>query len=156
MALQRVKVGMARILDGKALAQTMQKEIAAEAAKFTAQSGRRPGLAAVLVGDNPASHRYVRNKRKACEQAGLASFLHELPKDTTQQQLLNLIGRLNADPQVHGILVQLPLPPQIDEPTIIQAVDPFKDVDGFGPVSLGLLTAGNPRFLPCTPYGVQQ
>ena len=144
------------ILDGKQLAQTMQAELAAEVAAFTAKHGVRPGLAAVLVGDNPASQVYVRNKRKACDQAGMANWLHQLPADTTQATLLELIDRLNSDPQVHGILVQLPLPKQIDETAIIQAVAPLKDVDGFGPVSLGLLTAGHPRFLPCTPHGVQQ
>lgn len=147
---------MARLLDGKLLAQTMQREIAVAATAFAAESGVQPGLAAVLVGDNPASQVYVRNKRKACEQAGLASWLHALPGATIRAQLLELLGQLNADPKVHGILVQLPLPSHIDEPTIIQAVHPLKDVDGFGPVSLGLLTTGHPRYLPCTPAGVQQ
>jgi methylenetetrahydrofolate dehydrogenase (NADP+)/methenyltetrahydrofolate cyclohydrolase len=110
----------------------------------------------VLVGDNPASQIYVRNKRRACQQVGIDSWLHELPKETTQAQLLDLLARLNADPLVHGILVQLPLPPQIHEPTIIPAVAPVKDVDGFGPENLGLLAAGYPRYLPCTPHGVQQ
>jgi methylenetetrahydrofolate dehydrogenase (NADP+) / methenyltetrahydrofolate cyclohydrolase len=146
----------AKLLDGKQLAQTMQAEIAAEAAAFVQQHGLRPGLAAVLVGDDPASQVYVRNKRKACEKAGLDSSLHELPKETSQDELLLLIARLNSDPRVHGILVQLPLPRQIDEAAIVQAVNPFKDVDGFGPQSLGLLTAGQPRFLPPTPHGVQQ
>ncbi|HXG08727.1 MAG TPA: bifunctional methylenetetrahydrofolate dehydrogenase/methenyltetrahydrofolate cyclohydrolase FolD [Gemmataceae bacterium] len=146
----------ARLLDGKQLAQTMQAEIQAEAARLAQTTGIRPGLAAVLVGDNPASEIYVRNKRKACEKAGLESWLHHLPKDTTQAQLLDLIARLNADPAVHGILVQLPLPPQIDEAAVIQAVAPIKDVDGFGPENLGLLAAGHPRYLPCTPHGVQQ
>jgi methylenetetrahydrofolate dehydrogenase (NADP+)/methenyltetrahydrofolate cyclohydrolase len=146
----------ARLLDGKQLAQTFHEEIAAGAAELLAKHGVKPGLAAVLVGDNPASERYVRNKRKACEKVGLDSWLHNLPRETTQQQLLDLVAHLNADPKVHGILVQLPLPPQIKESVIEQAVDPLKDVDGFGPVSLGLLTAGTPRFLPCTPHGVQQ
>src|SRR4051812_1646199 len=117
---------MAQLLDGKQLAQTMQREIAVAAAAFAAQTGMQPGLAAVLVGDNPASQVYVRNKRKACEQAGLASWLHALPGKTTQAHLLDLLAQLNADANVHGILVQLPLPPQIDEPTIIQAVSPLK------------------------------
>jgi methylenetetrahydrofolate dehydrogenase (NADP+)/methenyltetrahydrofolate cyclohydrolase len=98
----------------------------------------------------------VRNKRKACDKAGLDSWLHEMPKDTTEQQLLDLIAQLNADRKVHGILVQLPLPPQINEKPIINAVSPLKDVDGFGPENLGLLAAGYPRYLPCTPAGVQQ
>lgn len=145
----------ATILDGKALAHTMQGEIAAEVAAFVAAKGVRPGLAAVLVGDNPASQVYVRNKRKACEKVGMASWLHELPGSATQADLLDLVARLNADPAVHGILVQLPLPRQIDEASIIRAVAPTKDVDGFGPENLGLLTAGSPRYLPCTPHGVQ-
>jgi methylenetetrahydrofolate dehydrogenase (NADP+)/methenyltetrahydrofolate cyclohydrolase len=146
----------ARLLDGKQLAQTMQAEIAAQAAAFAQQYGRRAGLAAVLVGENPASQRYVRNKRRDCERVGIDSWLHALPADTAQPALLDLIARLNADPLVDGILVQLPLPKQIDEAAIIQAVAPSKDVDGFGPESLGLLTSGQPRFLPCTPHGVQQ
>jgi methylenetetrahydrofolate dehydrogenase (NADP+)/methenyltetrahydrofolate cyclohydrolase len=150
------EVTMATILDGKKLAETMQVEIAAEVKALTAKSGVRPGLAAVLVGENPASQGYVRNKRRACEKAGLASWLHELPKDASQVQLLDLVAKLNADPQVHGILVQLPLPKQIDESAIIQAVAPLKDVDGFGPENLGLLTAGAPRYVACTPLGVQQ
>lgn len=147
---------MPTILDGKKLAQTMQTEIAAEVADLFAKTGVRPGLAAVLVGDNSASQVYVRNKRKACENVGMMSWLHQLPAETTQAELLDLIAQLNVDPQVHGILVQLPLPKQIDESAIIAAVLPAKDVDGFGPESLGLLTSGHPRFLPCTPAGVQQ
>jgi methylenetetrahydrofolate dehydrogenase (NADP+)/methenyltetrahydrofolate cyclohydrolase len=147
---------VATLLDGKRLAQTMQAEIAAEAAAFAKEHGIRPGLAAVLVGDDPGSQIYVRNKRKACEKAGIDSWLHELPKHTTQAQLLELIMRLNTDPRVHGILVQLPLPKQIDEAAIIKSVKPLKDVDGFGPENLGLLTAGQPRYVPCTPHGVQQ
>ncbi|HJT76062.1 MAG TPA: bifunctional methylenetetrahydrofolate dehydrogenase/methenyltetrahydrofolate cyclohydrolase FolD [Gemmataceae bacterium] len=146
----------AALLDGKHLAQAMQAEIAAEAAAFTRRHGTRPGLAAVLVGDNDASQRYVRGKRSACEKCGLASWLHHLPGETTQEELLGLVARLNADPAVHGILVQLPLPPQIREADVIRAVSPLKDVDGFGPENLGLLAAGHPRFLPCTPHGVQQ
>jgi methylenetetrahydrofolate dehydrogenase (NADP+)/methenyltetrahydrofolate cyclohydrolase len=144
------------LLDGKQLAHTMQAEIATEAADFTQQHGIRPGLAAVLVGDNSASQIYVRNKGKACEKAGLASWLHELPATTTETQLLGLLDQLNSDPAVHGILVQLPLPPQIDEAAIVHAVSPLKDADGFGPESLGLLATGHPRYLPCTPHGVQQ
>jgi methylenetetrahydrofolate dehydrogenase (NADP+)/methenyltetrahydrofolate cyclohydrolase len=146
----------ASLLDGKQLAKIMQAETAAVARAFSEEYGIRPGLAAVLVGDNPASHIYVRNKRKACEQAGLQSWLHELPQNTSQSQLLDLLERLNGDRNVHGILVQLPLPPQIDETTIIQSVSPLKDVDGFGPDNLGLLFAGHPRYLPCTPAGIQQ
>ncbi len=147
---------MALILDGKKLAQTMQAEIAAQVADFVAHKRVRPGLAAVLVGDNPASQIYVKNKRKACEAVGIESWLHQLPATTTQDELLHLITQLNTDPAISGILVQLPLPKGIDESVIIDAVSPMKDVDGFGPESLGLLTAGYPRFLPCTPSGVQQ
>ncbi len=144
------------LLDGKALAQTMQAEIAADAAVFTQATGVRPGLAAVLVGDNPQSQSYVRSKQKACEKAGIASWLHHRPPSIPQADLLALVADLNADPAVHGILVQLPLPPHIDEAAVVDAVSPLKDVDGFGPESLGLLAAGRPRFLACTPYGVQQ
>jgi len=144
------------LLDGKQLAQTMQAEIAAGVAELSRTRGIRPGLAAVLVGDNPASQIYVRNKRKACDKAGLANWQYELPASTSQAELLALVQRLNADPVVHGILVQLPLPPHIDEAAITDAVAPSKDVDGFGPVNLGLLAAGRPRFLTCTPHGVQQ
>ncbi len=146
----------ATLIDGKLLAQTMQAEIAAGAEDLAQRTGVRPGLAAVLVGENPASEIYVRNKRKAFEKAGLVSWLHHLPKQTTHEELLDLIARLNDDRAVHGILVQLPLPPQIEEGAIIRAVGPIKDVDGFGPESLGLLAAGHPRYLPCTPAGVQQ
>ncbi len=147
---------MAVLLDGKQLATTMQAEIAREVTALFQANGTRPGLAAVLVGDNPASQVYVRNKRTACQKAGIDSWLHELPAAATQAELLQLVEQLNNDPRVHGILVQLPLPPQIEEAAVIQAVSPLKDVDGFGPVSLGLLAAGHPRFMPCTPYGVQQ
>jgi methylenetetrahydrofolate dehydrogenase (NADP+)/methenyltetrahydrofolate cyclohydrolase len=147
---------MTKILDGKALAQTMQAEIAGRVAEFTRKHGFAPGLAAVLVGANPASQVYVRNKQKACEKAGMASSLHQLSATATQDELIHLVAQLNADPKVSGILVQLPLPAQINEGVINDAVAPLKDVDGFGPTSLGLLTSGHPRFLPCTPAGVQQ
>jgi methylenetetrahydrofolate dehydrogenase (NADP+)/methenyltetrahydrofolate cyclohydrolase len=147
---------MATLLDGKQLAAAMQAEIAQQVAAFSQSTGRKPGLAAVLVGDNDASQIYVRNKRKACDKVGMESWLHQLPAATSQDELLALVDRLNRDPAVHGILVQLPLPPQIQEAAIIQAVSPLKDVDGFGPVSLGLLAVGHPRFLPCTPLGIQQ
>src|SRR5438093_7762619 len=143
-------------LDGKKLAKPMQGEIAAAVADMIQKTGARPGLAAVLVGDNPASQTYVRNKRKACQQIGIESWLHQLPKETSQAQLLDLVGRLNDDRAVHGILVQLPLPAHIDESAIVRAVQPTKDVDGFSPENLGLLTAGQPRFLPPTPHGVQK
>jgi methylenetetrahydrofolate dehydrogenase (NADP+)/methenyltetrahydrofolate cyclohydrolase len=147
---------LATILDGKRLGQTIRDELAVEVTAFFAQRNVRPGLAAVLVGDDPGSQIYVRNKRKACEAIGMTSWLHQLPAATTQLQLLDLLAQLNSDAQVHGILVQLPLPRQIDEATIIHAVRPLKDVDGFGPESLGLLVTGTPRYQPCTPLGVQQ
>jgi methylenetetrahydrofolate dehydrogenase (NADP+) / methenyltetrahydrofolate cyclohydrolase len=146
----------ARLLDGKGLAQTMQAEIAVGVAEFVRRTSIRPGLATVLVGDNPASQTYVRNKRRACEKAGMASSVHDLPAPIGQADLLALLGRLNADPTVHGILVQLPLPSHIDEAAVVDAVSPLKDVDGFGPESLGLLTAGRPRYLACTPHGILQ
>ncbi len=144
----------AQRLDGKALTSTMRGEIA-ERVSARKQAGKRaPGLAAVLVGDNPASQVYVRNKHKACQQAGIASTIHTLPATTTQKELLALIDQLNADPAVHGILVQLPLPKQIEESAVIRAVSPAKDVDCFHPENVGLLAAGHPRFYPCTPHGV--
>jgi len=144
----------ARRIDGQRIAAELRAGIAAETAELTAANGIVPGLAAVLVGDNPASAVYVRNKAKACPTAGMNSSVHRLPADTTQGRLLEVVAALNADPSVSGILVQLPLPGQIDESAIIRAIDPAKDVDCFHPENLGLLAAGQPRFLPCTPYGV--
>jgi methylenetetrahydrofolate dehydrogenase (NADP+)/methenyltetrahydrofolate cyclohydrolase len=149
----------ARLLDGKALADRLQTGIANQVAEFKRATGVTPCLAAVLVGDNPASEVYVRNKRQACERVGMLSQLHRLPGDANQQQLLDLIGRLNGAPPsepVHGILVQLPLPKQIDENQILDAVHPLKDVDAFHPENVGLIVQGRPRFLPCTPHGIQQ
>jgi len=146
----------AQKIDGQALAKAMRAEIAEAVTRHVASGGRRPGLAAVLVGDNLASEVYVRNKRKACEDASMASWLHRLPAAATQQQLLDLVTQLNRDAAVTGILVQLPLPKQMDESAIIRAVNPAKDVDCFHPENVGLLAAGHPRFLPCTPFGVQQ
>jgi methylenetetrahydrofolate dehydrogenase (NADP+)/methenyltetrahydrofolate cyclohydrolase len=147
---------LAQKIDGQAIAATLRAETAAAVARHVAAGGRKPGLAAVLVGENPASEVYVRNKRKACEDAGMASWLHRLPAVATQQQLLDLVGQLNADAAVSGILVQLPLPKHMDEAAVIRAVHPKKDVDCFHPENVGLLAAGHPRFLPCTPFGVQQ
>ena len=143
----------AALLDGKQLAQTMQAEIAAEVQAFVARHGVRPGLAAVLVGDNPASHIYVRNKRRVCEKVGMTSWLHELPASTTQDDLLALVHRLNSDPAVHGILVQLPLPKSIHTETIVNAIDPGKDVDGLHPSNAGRLAGGFQALSPCTPLG---
>jgi methylenetetrahydrofolate dehydrogenase (NADP+)/methenyltetrahydrofolate cyclohydrolase len=146
----------ARRLDGKELAKTIRAEVAMQVAECTRLGRQPPGLAAVLVGENPASHVYVRNKYKACAEAGLASWVHNLSADTSQSQLLDFVAQLNADPQVQGILVQLPLPKQIDPDAIIRAIDPSKDVDCFHPENLGLLAAGHPRFYPCTPHGIFQ
>jgi methylenetetrahydrofolate dehydrogenase (NADP+)/methenyltetrahydrofolate cyclohydrolase len=141
-------------LDGKALASTMRGEISAQVAARIGLGKRPPGLAAVLVGDNPASQVYVRNKHKSCVEVGFESWVHTLPADTSQAQLLELIEKLNADPAVHGILVQLPLPKQIDEDAVIRAVSAAKDVDCFHPENVGLLATGHPRYYPCTPHGV--
>lgn len=144
----------AQILDGKALAKTIREEIQEEVTHFTNQTGAKPGLAVVLVGENPASQVYVRNKVKACEKAGMHSVRHDLPAETSQDDLLDLVHQLNQDPSIHGILVQLPLPPQIDERTVTHAVLPEKDVDGFHPVNVGKLWLGEPALTPCTPLGV--
>ena len=146
----------ARILDGKAIAQQIQKELAAQIAEMIGESGVAPTLAAVLVGEDPASEVYVRNKRQACERIGLESQLHRLPATVSEEELLSLIAKLNKDEDVHGILVQLPLPKQIRTSYVLDAVHPFKDVDCFHPTNVGLLSQGRPRFLPCTPHGVQQ
>jgi methylenetetrahydrofolate dehydrogenase (NADP+)/methenyltetrahydrofolate cyclohydrolase len=146
----------AQIIDGKALAQTIREGIAEEVRLLEKDTGIKPGLAAILVGDDPASAVYVRNKRIACEKAGLYPQEHLLPASTTQDALLKLIHQLNVDSRIHGILVQLPLPPGIDSQAILQAVSPEKDVDGFHPVNVGRLVAGDPVFIPCTPKGVIQ
>jgi methylenetetrahydrofolate dehydrogenase (NADP+) / methenyltetrahydrofolate cyclohydrolase len=146
----------ATILDGKALAEEIQQETAGQVAEFSQATGVKPCLAAVLVGENPASQVYVRNKRKGCEKVGMQSQLHELPASTSQAELLALIDRLNQDSVVNGILVQLPLPKGIDESKILLAVNPIKDVDAFHPENVGRIVQGRPRFLPCTPHGVQQ
>lgn len=146
----------ARILDGKALAQKVRKDVATEVARLKAETGVVPGLTVVLVGDNPASQVYVRNKQGACEAAGMRGRIDRLPADTSEATLLETIDRLNADPSVHGILVQLPLPAQIDERSVLERIDPMKDVDGFHPINVGLLTIGIPRFVPCTPLGIRE
>ncbi len=146
----------AQIIDGKAVATRMTEEIARDAAAFRNLTGVTPHLVAVLVGDDPASAVYVRNKQRACEKAGLKSSLHRLTADTTEVQLLDLIEQLNGDQSVHGILVQLPLPKHFREQVILDAVIPGKDVDCFHPHNVGLLVQGRPRFLPCTPAGCQR
>ena len=146
----------AELIDGTAIAQAMRAELATEIAALKGR-GVTPGLAAVLVGDNPASHVYVRMKGKACEEAGLYHETIERPSESTEAELLALIDRLNADPRIHGILVQLPLPKQIDLPRVLHHVDPRKDVDGFHPENVGKVAMGDPTgFRPATPYGVQQ
>lgn len=144
------------LLDGKALAQEIQGELRDEITEFIQNNATAPCLAAVLVGENPASEVYIRNKRKACERVGIDSQLHRLPADVEMDDLLRLIARLNKDNEVHGILVQLPLPKQIDETRILLAIHPHKDVDAFHPENVGRLLQGTPRFRPCTPHGVQQ
>ena len=144
---------MADIIDGKAFAARLRGEVAEGVAAFRAKSGRAPGLAVVLVGEDPASAVYVRSKHKACVAAGMESFEHRLPADTAEAALLALIEQLNADPAVDGILVQLPLPNHIDEMKVIEAIDPDKDVDGFTIGSAGWLATGQDGFVPCTPLG---
>lgn len=146
----------AQLLDGKALAKTIQAEIAAEVTAFVERHGIRPCLATVLVGDDPASEVYIRNKRQACERVGMESRHATMPVTTSEPELLRYVAGLNADDTVHGILVQLPLPKQIVETHILNAIDPTKDVDCFHPDNVGRLVQGRPRFLPCTPHGVQQ
>lgn len=145
----------AKLIDGKAVAASLREHLSADVAAFREATSIVPKLAAILVGEDPASQVYVRNKEQACSKAGMASDVHRLPASTTQNQLLELVDQLNRDPAVHGILVQLPLPKQIHETTILDAVDPLKDVDCFHPENVGLMVQGRPRFLPCTPHGVQ-
>jgi methylenetetrahydrofolate dehydrogenase (NADP+)/methenyltetrahydrofolate cyclohydrolase len=143
----------AKLIDGKAAAQALRERIAGEVARFREATGRVPGLAVVLVGDHPPSAAYVRSKAKATVDAGMESFAHRLDATISQDELLALVDRLNADPAVDGILVQLPLPPQIDERVIITRISPDKDVDGFNPVNAGRLATGLHGFVPCTPLG---
>ncbi|RJG04081.1 bifunctional methylenetetrahydrofolate dehydrogenase/methenyltetrahydrofolate cyclohydrolase FolD [Noviherbaspirillum sedimenti] len=142
----------AQIIDGTQLSQKIRAEVAKRAAALTAQ-GKQPGLAVILVGDDPASHVYVRNKVKACEDAGLRSVLEKYDGDLAEAELLNRINALNDDPTIHGILVQMPLPPHISAHKVIEAISAAKDVDGYSVLSAGELMAGLPGFRPCTPYG---
>ena len=142
----------AHIIDGNALAQHWREQVARDCVALQAR-GVKPGLAVLLVGDNPASQVYVRNKVKACEQAGLHSVLEQLPADLSESELLARVDALNRDPLIHGILVQLPLPAHIDAHKVIEAIDPAKDVDGFHVASAGALMTGLPGFWPCTPHG---
>lgn len=146
----------AALLDGKALSLQIQSELSHEVMDFMENNGATPCLAAVLVGEDPASEVYVKNKRQACQRVGIESQLHRLSRDTTTDELLQVVKSLNKDEAVHGILVQLPLPAQISTQRVLQAVHPRKDVDAFHPENVGLLVQGRPRFLPCTPHGVQQ
>jgi methylenetetrahydrofolate dehydrogenase (NADP+)/methenyltetrahydrofolate cyclohydrolase len=146
-------MGQAKIIDGKAFAAGVRAKVATAAAEIKAQHGLVPGLAVVLVGEDPASQVYVRNKNKQTVEAGLASFAHRLPMDTTEDDLLALIDRLNNDQTVHGILVQLPLPEQIRSARVLDAIDPDKDVDGFHVVNVGRLSTGGVAPVPCTPLG---
>jgi len=143
----------ARRIDGKAAAQAIRERVAAEVAEFQRRTGRAPGLATVLVGEDPASAVYVRSKNRATAEAGMVSFAHNLPDTTSEDELLQLVIALNADSQVDGILVQLPLPSQINAARVIETIDPGKDVDGFHPVNAGRLATGLPSLVPCTPYG---
>ncbi len=144
---------MADLIDGKAFAEGLRQRVSEQAAAFAAEAGRKAGLAVVLVGEDPASQVYVRNKGKQTIAAGMASFEHRLPAETPEAELLALVGRLNADPAVDGILVQLPLPAHIDEQAVIAAISPDKDVDGFHVVNAGRLAVGQAGFVPCTPLG---
>lgn len=146
----------AKILDGKALAETIRGEVATGVAEMQQNHGITPGLAAILVGDNPASAIYVRNKRRACDEVGMVSDTLLLPADSTNEQVLECVQRLNDDPRFHGILVQLPLPPQVDERLIMESLDPGKDVDGLHPFNVGKLVQGRADFVPGTPAGIQQ
>ncbi len=146
----------AQVLDGKALAETIRAQIAIQVTQHRLATGRVPGLAVVLVGDDPASRVYVRNKQKACEAAGMTGTLIRLPADAGETTLLATVDQLNADREVHGILVQLPLPRGIDDARVIERIDPRKDVDGFHPENAGLLAIGRPRFTPCTPLGIRE
>ncbi|HYC96006.1 MAG TPA: bifunctional methylenetetrahydrofolate dehydrogenase/methenyltetrahydrofolate cyclohydrolase FolD [Sphingomicrobium sp.] len=143
----------ARIIDGKAAAAALRAEVAVEVARFRVATGRAPGLAVVLVGEDPASAVYVRNKGKATIEAGMESFEHKLSADIGESELLALVERLNIDPSVDGILVQLPLPAHIDSNKVLTSIDPDKDVDGFHPVNAGRLAIGLDGFVPCTPLG---
>ncbi len=147
---------MADLIDGKKVSQHIREEVAREVEKLKNETGTTPGLAAVLVGDNPASEIYVRNKRKACGEVGIYSEEYKLPKETSETELLSLVEKLNNDVKIHGILVQLPLPEQINSTKILRSVSPSKDVDGFHPENVGLLVEGNPRFISCTPNGIMK
>jgi len=146
----------ARVIDGKAIAATVRERVAAEVAAHAAEQGRTPVLATVIVGDDPASEIYVRNKHRACEEAGMRSVHHGLAAETSESELLELVRELGGDPDVDGILVQLPVPQHIDPDRVVAAIDPGKDVDGLTPANAGLLAHGMPGLVPCTPAGVME
>jgi len=146
----------AEIIDGREISKQIRAEIASEVEKLKAETGKVPGLAVVLVGEDPASQVYVGMKEKACRKAGINSIEHRLPADTPREELLELIKKLNSDPAVNGILVQLPLPDHIDETEVLNAIALEKDVDGFHPANVGKLMLGEETFLPCTPHGIQE
>ncbi|HEY6551108.1 MAG TPA: bifunctional methylenetetrahydrofolate dehydrogenase/methenyltetrahydrofolate cyclohydrolase FolD [Solirubrobacterales bacterium] len=146
----------ARIIDGKVVAVAVRARVAGEVASFKAEYGRTPLLVTVIVGDDPASEVYVKGKHRACEEVGMRSRHHGLPAETTEDELIELVGTLGQDPDVDGILVQLPVPEQIDQDRIVAALDPAKDVDGLTPVNAGLLAHGMPGLVPCTPAGVME
>jgi methylenetetrahydrofolate dehydrogenase (NADP+)/methenyltetrahydrofolate cyclohydrolase len=145
---------MAKIIDGKAISAQIRSEIKEQAQAFFDANGFRPGLAVIIVGEDPASQVYVRNKKRACEEVGFYSEVYELPENTTQEQLDSLVDKLNADTKIHGILCQLPLPRHLDENRVILRIDPAKDVDAFHPYNVGKIMIGDYSFLPCTPAGV--
>ena len=145
----------AKLIDGKAVSQKIKMQVKTRVEKLT-QQGIVPGLAVVIVGEDSASLTYVKNKKKTCEALGMRSDLHQFPDTLTEQELLSKIDELNRDPEIHGILVQLPLPQQIDESKVITAISPDKDVDGFHPISVGNMIIGKDAFLPCTPHGIMQ
>ena len=147
---------MATIIDGKAVANEVQNQIKQEVDGLERRWGLAPGLAVVLVGDDPSSHIYVRNKEKACKEVGIKSFEHLLPATISEKELLALVNQLNKDKNIHGILVQLPLPPHIHAEKILEAISPHKDIDGFTPVSQGTLVLGGDGFRPCTPMGIMR
>ena len=142
------------LIDGKKVSGQIRNRLAEEVQELNKKTGKTPGLATVLVGDDPASAVYVRNKNKICGELGFKSFEQKLSADTSEEQLLQLVGELNSNKDIHGILVQLPLPDQIDSEKILQAIDPKKDVDGFHPVNVGKLVVGNALLTPCTPTGI--
>ena len=147
---------MALIIDGKAVAKDVQRHIKEEVEGLERRWGMAPGLGVVLVGDDPGSHIYVRNKEKACKEVGIKSFEHLLPATISEKELLAVVNQLNKDKNVHGILVQLPLPAHIRSEKILEAISPYKDVDGFHPVSQGMLLLGGEGFRPCTPMGIMR